>query len=88
MQQVSDITIIVGPPGPEDEQQKIEKWSEGSGKSKEEIWVEYVHELLSEFSMRESPELQSTLDELMSFVLKLPVQVNDPVMTSTYISHF
>jgi hypothetical protein len=83
LNKVHDIMIILGPPGPDEEKKKFEEWSKNSGKPKDELWLEFVHQVLGEWAKRESPESASKLDELLSNVLKTPVRVNDPFMTYT-----
>lgn len=81
MTRVKDITILIGPPGPDEEKQKFQMWSARSGKSSDEIWVEFVHELLGDMARRESPDQPSQLDELFSRVFGKPIRVDDPFMT-------
>ena len=83
MHKVRDITIIVGPPGTDEEKKKIEVWSKNSGKPKDEIWLKFVHQVLGEWAKRESPESASKLDGLLSSVLEIPVRVNDPYLAYT-----
>lgn len=81
MRQVKDITILIGPPGPDEEKQKFQMWSARSGKSADEIWVEFVHEFLREMARRESPDQPSQFDELFSRVFGKPIRVDDPYLT-------
>ncbi len=78
---VKDITILIGPPGPAEEKQKFQMWSARSGKSADEIWVEFVHELLGNMARRESPDQPSQFDELFSRVFGKPIRVDAPFMT-------
>lgn len=80
MEKRSGVTIVFnfGPPGPEEEKRKIEEWSNNSGKSKDEVWVEYVQALLSSWAHRNSPKTTCSLDELFSLVLGTPARVIDP----------
>jgi hypothetical protein len=81
MERVSDITIVVGPPGPEDERQKFEGWSKTSGKPKEEIWLEYVHDVIRAFTNRQQPGSPSKLDEFLSHAFGIQVRVDEPFLT-------
>jgi hypothetical protein len=86
MKRATDITFIIGPPGPDEEKRKLEGWSKKSGKSTSEIWVEYVHEVLGNFVKCDPGQTTSKFDELISKVVNTPVQVRDPFLTYTFQS--
>ena len=86
MKQVSDLTFLVGPPGPDDLKRNIEGWAKNAGKSISELWVEYVHDVLGQFAQRESGQASSSLDEILSKILGASVHVDDPFMTYSFQS--
>lgn len=73
----NNLTIMIGPPGPEDLVNDIEQWSKNSGKSKDEIWLEYVEDFFNEFSKPESSGEISALDDIFSSILGQDVRIND-----------
>ena len=84
MKHVSDLTFMVGPPGPEDLKRNVEGWAKNAGKPTSELWVEYVHDALGQLAQRKSDQESSNLDEILSRVLGVPVVVDDPFMTSSF----
>ncbi len=84
MKEVTDFTFLIGPPGQDEMRLKLDEWSKNSGNPATEIWVEYVHEILSQFSQRTPENPSSNLDEIFSRILGLPVLIDDPFMTYTF----
>lgn len=84
MRPVSDLTIVIGPPGPPEEKRKFDGWSASSGKKASEIWVEYVHQVLGSLASREANDEASKLDEIVSQVVGTRVTITDPFMTYTF----
>jgi hypothetical protein len=82
MNAVRDIMIILGPPGPEEDKQRLEGWAASSGKPRDEMWVEYIHDVLAH---RDSPDSPSQLESLFSIALDTPVRILDPF--PTYMFH-
>jgi len=74
------LTIVLGPPRREADKRKLEAWSTTSGKSTDDIWIEYAHTFVT--SLAETGASGSTgLDELLSVVLKTQVRTLPPQMT-------
>lgn len=85
MPTVKDISIFLGPPGPEEEKRKIQTWASNSGKAADQIWVEYVHDVLRSLSVRGPNGEPSHVDELFSRLLHEDTRVNDLFLT--YMFH-
>src|SRR4030095_2993003 len=49
---VLNITFILGPPGPEERKQLVEQVSAGSGKNKDEVWLDLAHAMLHQLAHR------------------------------------
>lgn len=81
---VTDMTFIIGPPGPTEDKQKFEQWSTNSGKPAREIWIEYVHDVVSQLASRNSPDSVSDLDKLVSRAVGVPVCIEKPFLTFTF----
>ena len=82
---VMDVTVIFGPPGPIDVQQRIEKRHEETGTSKHKLWVELVHLILRDLNTRPSMEESSAIDELFSDFMKRSVTVHDLFLTFMFM---
>jgi hypothetical protein len=78
---VRDIMIILGPPGPEEQKQRLEEWAANSGKPRDEVWVEYVHDVLQILIQRDPPESPSELDKMLSSLVGTSVRVSKPFLT-------
>jgi hypothetical protein len=81
MNTVRDIMIVVGPPGPEEDKQRLEEWAASLGKPRDEVWVEYVHAALAEITKRDSPDSPSEFDALFSRMGDASARVGDPFLT-------
>lgn len=73
-QQLSDLTFVIGPPGPKEEKEKFLTWSKNSGKPFDEIYREYMHECIRTMCANDGKE-GSAFDIMISKVLGRSVVV-------------
>lgn len=84
MKQVSDFTFVIGPPGSDDIKRQIEEWAQSSGTLANDVWGEYVHDVLGQFAHRKPDQTASNLEEVFSKILGVRVAVNAPFMSSSF----
>lgn len=88
MEKVRDITFVIGPPGTEEDRSMIRGWAKNSGKSEEEIWIEYVHEIIKDLCTPKPPDHAARLNELFTKVIGEPVIVGEPFSSRVGVEGF
>ena len=80
-----DLTIIVGPPGPEEDRKMIEECAARKGVKPEDMYVEYIHTLFKGASKIADGETQSSFDKFLSSFVGQDVRVMDIFPTYTIL---
>lgn len=80
MSHIDTITVILGPPARQEEEDKLAVQAEKSGKSVQDEYIERISDIVGALDGRVAGQ-PSELDSIFSQLLGCAVSVNDPVPT-------